>query len=257
MITIATLAVNSLSDNLRNRFFALSFIFSGIILYLSLILGLLAADQELRVLLDFGLGFIEIMGVFGAVYGAATTLLREIETKTIYLILTRPVSRGEYLLGRFFGLMLSILVSMLIMACVHLAILFFKGWAWQGFYLYALVGIYLKVLITAALCIFLALFTTSVLSALTMTSILWTLGHFLPEIRYLIGHKARHEAAAPFLMIFTHVVPNLQLLNFRDRLEPIRTAAPEFSLAGCFLYALAYAAVWLALSYQLLKKKEF
>ena len=110
------LALNSWRENLRSRFFLLMMIFSVVFLYISMLFGLLAVDQELRVLLDFGLAFIEIMGLAGAVYGAASGILHEIETKTIYLILSRPVSRGQYLLGRFTGLMLSALAAISLMA---------------------------------------------------------------------------------------------------------------------------------------------
>jgi len=256
MKTIAILAVNSWQDNLRNRFFLLSLIFSGVILYFSLLLGLLAADQELRVLLDFGLAFIEFMGLVGGVYGAATAILREMETKTIYLILTRPVTRGEYLIGRFLGLMLSVLAAMLLMACVHLIILFAKGWEWKSYYLLAFFGAYLKVLLTASLTVFLALSSTSVLSALTIASILWILGHVLPEIRFLIAHKARHSQATP-LLILSYIVPNLNMYNIRDRLDPTSASMPEFSALKWLFYAAAYSGVWLTLSRFLIKKKEF
>src|SRR5262245_11815625 len=116
------LALNSLQENLHGRFFLLTAVFGLTTLYLSLLLGLLAADQEVRLILDFGLALIELLGLAGAVYAACTVILREMETKTIYLILTRPVARGEYLLGRFLGIVLSAAASMSLMAVVHLAI---------------------------------------------------------------------------------------------------------------------------------------
>ncbi|MBI3554458.1 MAG: ABC transporter permease [Elusimicrobia bacterium] len=245
----AILAWNSWQENLRGRYFTLAFFFGLVVLYMSVILGVLAADQEVRVLLDFGLGFIELMGLAGALYGATTTILREMETKTIYLILSRPVTRGEYLVGRFAGTMLSVLVSMLAMAAMHLALLFFKGWSWQAWYFWAFLGAFLKVFVTAALATFLAIFSSSVLTALTISAILWTLGHFVGEIRFMSAWGSSKAASVP-LTAAAYLMPNLELLNARDRLS-----APPL---GLWLgYCAAYAAVWLALARQLLRRKEF
>ncbi|OGS04463.1 MAG: hypothetical protein A3J70_13600 [Elusimicrobia bacterium RIFCSPHIGHO2_02_FULL_61_10] len=249
MKKVAILAWNCWLDNLGSRFYAISIIFGIVILYISLLLGMLAADQELRVLLDFGLGFIELMGLAGAVFGAATAVLREIESKTIYLILTRPVSRSQYLAGRFLGLMFSALVSMLIMAVLHLAILFFKGWTWDRAYLLAFVGIYFKVLITAAVTLFLSLFSSSVLTAMIIAAILWTLGHFLPEIRVMTPWA--RPALWP-LAGLSYVIPDLQLFNLRDRL-----ADPQWPLLAWTGYAFVYSLAWLMLAGFWLRKKEF
>lgn len=256
MRTIAILAFNSWQENLRSRFFLLTIFFGGALLYLSLLLGLLSTDQEVRTLLDAGLAMTEILGLFGGIYGAATVLLREMETKTIYLILSRPVAREQYLLGRFLGLLLSVLASMLLISCFHLALLFAKGWAWDGAYLQALLGAFLKVILTASLTMFLSLFTTSVLSALSIAFIAWTLGHFIPEIRFMIAHRARHSASLP-LWALSQVLPDLQLFNLRDRLAPLAAAPKEAPLAHWFAYTAVYASVWLALARQLLKSKEF
>lgn len=254
--TIAILAANSWRENLRGRFLILVLVFGLVCLYMSLLLGLLAADQELRVLLDFGLALIELLGLAAALYGAATGILREMETKTIYLILTRPVSRGQFLLGRFLGLTLSVLAAMLLMALAHLILLFIKGWSWDSTYLPALLGAFLKVVVTASLALFLSLFSSSVLTALVITLVLWTLGHFLAEIRHMIRWGSAYWSMLPMTAL-SYVIPDLQLLNLRDRLSPVAGAPAEISRLLCLFYAAAYSAAWLAAARWLLKRKEF
>jgi ABC-type transport system involved in multi-copper enzyme maturation permease subunit len=250
--TIGIVAWNTFQDNLRSRYYLLCLVFGGVVLYVSLLLGLLAADQEVRVVLDFGLSLIELLGLAAAVYGAATIVLREMETKTIYLILTRPVSRSQYLVGRFAGLMLSTAAVMAAMAALHLPILFWKGWAWSWLYPASIAGSFLKLLITAALTMFLALASSSILTALVITMILWTLGHFLPEIRFMIRWNAGAQGAISVpLTALSYVVPDLQLLNLRDMWE--RPAGMVRPVA----YALAYAGVWVALAAARLRRKEF
>lgn len=247
---LGIVAWNTFQDNLRSRYYLLCFVFGAIILFVSLLLGLLAADQEVRVLLDFGLSLIEILGLAAAAYGAATTVLREIETKTIYLILTRPISRGQYLLGRFLGLMLSVAAAMAAMAAIHVSILFLKGWAWSSLYPAAILGSLFKLVAIAALTLFLSLASSSILTALVIAMILWTLGHFLPEIRFMIRWTSQGSILAP-LTALSYVIPDLQLLNLRDRLSGCAAFGRALAYASC------YASVWLALAVARLKRKEF
>jgi ABC-type transport system involved in multi-copper enzyme maturation permease subunit len=256
MRNVAILAWTGWQENLRRRFYLVVLAFAGVFLYLSLILGVLAVEQETRVLFDFGLAFIELMGLAGALYGAATVILREMETKTVYLVLSRPVGRGEYLLGRFLGLMLSVLSSMVLMAAVHLVILKAKGWHGPEPYLAAFCGAFLKVLVTAALATFLAIFSSSALTAGVIAGVVWSLGHFLPEIRFLITHGASRFFVAP-LTALSFVVPDLQLLNLRDRAAAVPLSGPEAGWAWLLGYAALYSAVWLAAAWALLRRKEF
>ena len=243
------LAINSWQENLRSRFYQLSAVFGIVFVYISLLLGVMAADQELRVLLDFGLALIELLGMAGGVYGATTVILREMETKPIYLILARPVTRGQYLLGRFSGLALSVAASMALMAAAHLTVLFAKGWSWDWLYAAALIGSYFKALTAVSLGVFFALFSSSSLTALAITVILWTLGHFLPELRYMIRWGSHSWTIAP-LQVLSYVVPDLQLFNARDRLADVR---PLVWLG----YGFAYCGAWLGLGRLLLRDKEF
>src|SRR3974390_903863 len=131
---IGILSLNQWREQWRNRSFQVALFFAGILIYASILLGALAVDQETRALLDFGQSFIELMGLGMAAFGAATGILREIETKTIYMVLTRPVPRWAYLLGRYFGLLLTTFSAVLLMTAIHLVVLLWRGWHWQWIY---------------------------------------------------------------------------------------------------------------------------
>ena len=249
------LASQTFQEHVRNRSFMIALFFSGIMLYMSLLLGLLAQEQELRVLMDFGLSFIEIMALAMAVFGAATGILREMELKTIYLVLTRPISRSHYLLGRYLGLLMASACAIVLMAGVQLSILIAKGWAWQSGYCLAIAGIILKIALATALATFWALASTSVLSALTITGIIWTLGHFIPEISFLVRRTSHHLSAVPMLAIM-YLLPNLQLLNFRDRISIPLSTVPAEPITLALGYTLVYSAIAIVLAYALFRKKE-
>ncbi|MDE1977071.1 MAG: ABC transporter permease subunit [Elusimicrobia bacterium] len=250
MKSTALVARNSFWENARSRFFAVCIVFGVVLVYTGMLLGILAQEQQARILLDFGLSLIELAGLAVAVYGAATGLLGEIESKTVYLALTRPVARAHYLLGRFAGLMASVLSAMCLMAAFHVALLLCKGWAWNGAYLWALLGSFLAIFITTSAALFLSLFFSSSLTALLIAGILWTLGHFIPEIRFLADRAP--GSAIWFLKAVSYVIPNLGLLNWRDNLAS--AAIPPLALWGS--YCLLYAGIWLACAARLFSRRE-
>ena len=247
MRTARILAWNTIQESFRGRFLFLALAFGAVTLYAGMILGLLAADQEARVLLDFGLALIELLALASAVYGAATIVLREMETKTIYLVLTRPVGRASYVAGRFGGILASTAAAMALMAALHVPMLLWKGWTPSASYAAALAGSFLKVAVTAALTLFLALASSSVLTALVIAMTLWALGHFLPEIRFMIRWTSQGPVVVP-LTALSYVIPDLQLLNLRERAEPLLKA---------LAYALVYAGTWTTLAALKLRRKEF
>ncbi|OGR57815.1 MAG: hypothetical protein A2X36_01500 [Elusimicrobia bacterium GWA2_69_24] len=254
MSALWTLAVNGCREQFRSRFFFVSLLFGGVSLYMSVLLGVLAADQEVRVLLDFGLSAIELLLCAAVAFTAATGLLQEIEQRTVTLILTRPVSRSSYLLGRFLGTVLAAAAALAAMSALHLILLWAKGWTWSAAYPLAVWGTLLKVVMTAAIATLLALISTSVLSAVLMTSILWTLGHFMAEIRFL---AARAEGAASGLLYpVIALLPDLGLLNYRDRFHAAANLTPDPLYLGV-CYALAYSAACLALAVVLFRRREF
>ena len=253
--SIFILAAHTCREHFRNRSFIVTIVFSLLMLYMSLLLGALAIEQEQRVLMDFGLSFIELMGFGLALWGSATGILQEMENKTIYLILSRPISRWSYLVGRYCGLLASVSAACVAMGALHLGILFYKGWAWQPVYGLGFCGILLKLSLACALGQFWSLASTSALSGLTITAIMWLLGHFIPEINFLVRRTDDRMAAVPMLAL-AYILPNLQLFNFRDRLHiPSATGFAE-PLMPAAAYVLVYAASWLFLSYLFFRKKE-
>ena len=254
MRNVGLLAANTWRELTRTRFIPLIVLFGGVLIYLGMLLGVLAGDVEPRVLLDVGMAVIELMTCSAVAYCAATGLIQEMEQKTLYLILSRPVGRPAYLLGRFLGAFAAAATAAAAMTMALALLLAFKGAFAAGPLLLSLWGVLLKAFVTAGAATFLALISTSVLSAMTMTGIVWVLGHFVGEIKFLAQRSA--SASAVLLVPVTWLLPNFSLLNYRDRLHLPGGAAAEPLLAG-LLYALLYAAVCMGLTAAVFRRKEF
>ncbi|MBI5596064.1 MAG: ABC transporter permease subunit [Elusimicrobia bacterium] len=254
MRNAALLAANTWRELTRTRFVPLIVLFGAVLIYLGMLLGVLAGDVEDRVLLDVGMAVIELMTCSAVAYCAATGLLQEMEQKTLYLILSRPVGRPAYLVGRFLGAFSAAATAAVAMTAALAVMLLCKGGLEAGPLLLSLWGVLLKAFVTAGAATFLALISTSVLSAMTMTGIVWVLGHFVGEIRFLAQRTG--SASAVLLVPVTWLLPNFSLLNYRDRLHAAGGGLSEPLLAG-MLYAVLYAAVCMGLTSAVFRRKEF
>ena len=211
----------------------------------------MAVDEEARVLSDLGLGLMELMTLAYALFHAAMAIPREMETKTIYLIFSRPVSRPAYLSGKAAGLYLLSAFMLAVMAVIHLSMLSLRGFPPGAAYAAIMACIWLKMVIITSLALFISLFSTSPVSTMVIAGIIWTLGHFTPEARFLIEKSA--GISAVFLKSAAWLIPDLQLYNLRD--------APSAAVPGGAWFRVFYAALWALSAYGasvlLFRKKEF
>jgi ABC-type transport system involved in multi-copper enzyme maturation permease subunit len=209
-----SVAFNSFFENVRSRFFTMFSVFAFTAVYASVLAGVMAVDQEERLLTDFGLLLTELTALAYLLFGASTSLLKEAETKTIYLVFSRPVPRWAYLAGKIVGTLLTAALMLILMAAIHLSVLYFRGFGFPPGYAWALTGTFLKLTVIVSFAFFVSLFSTSAVSTLVISAIMWTLGHFASEARFLAEQAEGFKGA--LLSLFLYLIPNLQIFNVRD-----------------------------------------
>lgn len=267
MIAKSLLAIArvTLIEQIRNRLYLIILFFGAVILASSLLVGALAPSHKIRVICDLGLVAIELFGLATALFGAVTLVIQEIESKTIYLILTRPLSRWVYILGRFLGLVVAVALTMGAMAFLHLLAMasdpfwfhdFAEGWSFWATYPTLILMSMAKMLITAAIAIFFSLFATSSVSALVFTGCFWVAGHFSTELSFMIDKVASGGPLRLLVKAVAGVLPNFHYLNFRDAYAIPGFPGYEF-MGWALLYTVAYTGFFLVLSSLLFSRKEF
>jgi Cu-processing system permease protein len=263
--SILAIARTTVIEQIRNRLYLVILFFGGLVIVATLLLGALAPSHRTRVVFDLGLVTLEIFGLATAIFGAVSLVLQETESKTIYLILTRPVHRSTYILGRFVGLIFAVALTMLAMAVLHVGVMlldleFFKefveGWSFWSIYPLLLLMSMGKMLITAAIALFFSLFASSQVSALVFTGSFWIAGHFGSEMKFLISESVEPGAASAVVSTIAAVIPNFQYFNFRDTFRMPGFAGWEF-MGTALLYGAAYTGFFLVLSTLWFSRKEF
>jgi len=251
---VGTIMRYTVVQNFRNKTFYILLLFAGIMVVGSFIFASLGGEQEKRLIFDLGNGCIELFGLIMAVFSAVTIVLEEMESRTIYLILSRPVKRYQYIIGRYCGLLFAVATSVVMMSAVHLLFLLFKGWEFDPRYFFIIGMTVEKIALISSIAVFFSLFSTSAASSVVFTFFFWVLGHFAVEMKFL-SERLTSFVSVLVMKIAYYIVPNLQYFNLRDQWELNQFTVRFIGFAT--LYAVVYSAVCISISAMLFNKKEF
>lgn len=254
MKKILSIAHYTFIENIRNKVFYILVLFGLVIIAASMLLAALGGEQPQRVLLDLGLGAIEFFALLTIVYSSVTLVLEEMESKTIYLVLTRPVSKMTYLAGRYSGLLGAVFCGMLLMSLLHIGVLALNGWQFTLRYPLALLLSAGKITVIGSLAVFFAVFSTSAISSISFTLFFWIMGHFSEEMLFLSRKMSGFLLKLVFKSAY-FIAPNLQYFNLRDFWDVPHVMGNwiYYSIG----YAVVYCAFYLFLTLLLFSRKEF
>src|SRR5215203_7563466 len=115
-VRVAAITRNTFREAVRDRVLYNLVLFVLILTGAAVFLGELSAAQETKIIVDMGLSAALLFGVFIAIFVGVGLVYKEIERRTIYAVFSKPVARGEFLVGKYLGLCLTLLVNVLVMA---------------------------------------------------------------------------------------------------------------------------------------------
>lgn len=254
---ISTIAQNAFREAVRDRVLYNLVLFVLLLTAGAIFLGELSGGQEAKIIVDLGLSSILLFGVFIAIFVGIGLVHKEIERRTIYAILSKPIGRGEFLLGKYLGLCLTLLVNVFVMgAGVSLALLYVKrGWdplvlsIWP-----AILLIYLELAILTAVALLFSTFSSPALSAL-LTFFVFVAGHFSGDLKTFAASLGGTAARWFFTTIY-YLVPNLSNYSLiTPAAHGYAPGAPALLLA--LLYAAIYSSVLLAAGALIFNRRNF
>jgi len=254
---IGTIAQNAFREAVRDRVLYNLVLFVLLLTVGAIFLGELSGGQEAKIIVDLGLSSILLFGVFIAIFVGIGLVHKEIERRTIYAILSKPIGRGEFLLGKYLGLCLTLLVNVFVMgAGVSLALLYVKrGWdplvlsIWP-----AILLIYLELAILTAVALLFSTFSSPALSAL-LTFFVFVAGHFSGDLKTFAASLGGTAARWFFTTIY-YLVPNLSNYSLiTPAAHGYAPGAPALLLA--LLYAAIYSSVLLAAGALIFNRRNF
>src|SRR6266704_5394087 len=206
---VAAIARNAFREAVRDRVLYNLVVFALLLIGGAIFLGELSAGQEAKIIVDLGLSAILLFGVFIAIFVGVGLVSKEIERRTLYAILSKPIGRGEFLLGKYLGLCVTLLVNVAVMSVgLSLALVYVKrGWdplvarIWP-----AILLLYVELIILTGVAMLFSSFSSPALSAL-LTFFVFVIGHFSADLKALANSTPSMPARWFFAGLY-YLLPN-------------------------------------------------
>lgn len=230
---ITALALNVWREATRDRLVHLLVGSGAILMVFSMILGDMAVGGAERIIQNFGFWIIGIWGLMAVLYLGSNIIRREIQQKTIYLILSRPVNRATFIISKYIGMLLVLFTAYLLILIVWMIILQVNSISITKWHLIAVAFIFGEWMFLAALSLFFASFTTPILHNFFLIGISF-LGHWTNDLR-LFSENIKILWMKPILKAIYYVLPNLEALNFREPALYQEMIPPELFWQGAFV----------------------
>jgi ABC-type transport system involved in multi-copper enzyme maturation permease subunit len=267
MKRIGWIACNVFRESVRDKVLYNLVFFAVLLMGASYLIGQLTAGQDLKIIKDLGLSAISIFGLFIAVFIGIGLVSKEVERRSIYGLLAKPVRRVDIVLGKYAGLALTLAVNVAIMAVALYLVLLYVGWTeteaarlaretqpHDPALLKAVGLIYAELLLVTAIALFFSTFSTPLLSA-ALTFGLYVAGHFSADLR-TFDQIVDSPAARGVARGLYYLLPNLAPFDISLQVVHGQRVAPAY-LAANAAYALAYVGALLIAAAIVFSRRDF
>jgi len=267
MKATAAIAVNVFRESVRDKVLYNLVLFAILLIGASYLLGQLTAGQDVKIIKDLGLAATSAFGLFIAVFIGIGLVSKEVERRSVYSLLAKPIHRYQLVVGKYAGLTLTLAVNVAIMAVALYAVLFYMSWgvspdaqrAWDApaldpRLLKAVLLIFVELMVITAIAILFSTFSTPILSA-ALTFGLFIVGHFSADLRNF-DQVVDSPAAIRLARGLYWVLPNLAQFDVKAQVvhaEPV----PLGYIALTSAYAALYIAMLLSISAYVFSRRDF
>ena len=251
---IRAIAFNTFKEAIRDRILYLLLFFAGTSILFSRILALLTVGDRVKIIKDVGLASIALFGALMAILIGTGLVYKEIDKKTIFTLMSKPLHRHEFILGKFFGLVLTLFIMLAAMSLIFLAIVFLHTLRIEPALLVALAFIFFELILITAVAILFSSFSTPILSALFTLSF-YLIGHFSWSLDALL-RKLKPGPSRILGQVLYTLIPDLENFNFKTEVVhglPLSAGMLAYSL----LYGALYTVFILTLTVIVFRKRDF
>jgi len=264
---VARIAANVFKESVRDKVLYSIVLFAMIVIAASLLLGQLTAGQEVKIIKDLGLSAISLFGHFIAIFIGIGLVSKEVERRSIYALLAKPMSRTELLIGKFAGLLSTLTVNVSVMTAALVAVLavyaaltppeLAEAWeapATDPMIVVAAFLILAELAIVTAIAIFFSTFTSPVLAA-AFTVGLVIAGHFGADLKNFeeVVESAPVAWAARGLY---YALPNLAPFDVKSQVvhgQPIAVSYVALTVG----YGVLYVSALLTMAALFFSRRDF
>lgn len=239
---------------MRDRVLYNLVLFVLIIIACAILLGDLTDGHEARTIVNIGLNAMLMFGAFIAIFVGVALVSKEIEKRTVFAIFAKPIGRGEFIVGKYLGLCLTLAVNVSVMGLgVSLALIYVGNTGLAGTIWPSILLIFFELTILTAVATLFSSFSSPALSAL-LTFFVFVIGHFSTSLRDLAALSS--QSARYFFEAIYFVLPNLSHFTFVTNASH-GDMPPASMLGGAILYAIVFDAILIAAAMIIFSRRNF
>jgi ABC-type transport system involved in multi-copper enzyme maturation permease subunit len=263
----AAIALNVFRESVRDKVLYNLVLFAVLLIGASYVIGQITAGQDVKIIKDLGLSATSMFGVFIAVFIGIGLVSKEVERRSVYSLLAKPIKRSQMIAGKYAGLSLTLFVNVAVMTVAIYGVLAYMKWgvpaeverAWDApaldpSILKAIVLILMELMIVTAIALFFSTFSTPMLSA-AFTFALFIVGHFSTDLRDF-QRVIDSPAAAAVTRGLYWILPNLAQFDVKAQIvhgQPV----PLGYIGVTGVYAAVYIGLLLVASMLVFSRRDF
>jgi ABC-type transport system involved in multi-copper enzyme maturation permease subunit len=267
MRAVRHIALNVFRESVRDRVPYNLVLFAVLLIGSSYLLAQLTAGQDVKIIKDLGLAATSIFGLFIAIFIGIGLVSKEVERRSIYALLAKPVSRSQFITGKYAGLVLTLAVNVAVMTAAMYAVLGYMTWmespefraSWDApgidpALLKALLLIFIELMLVTAIALFFSTFSSPILSA-ALTFGLYIAGNFNRDLRNF-EQVVDSQAAAWLARGLYHVLPDLSAFDVKTQVVHGLPVTAGY-IGATVAYGAAYIAALLLAATVIFSRRDF
>ena len=248
------IALNTFKEIVRNKFLYLILVFAFLFIIFSISLWKLTIWEDVKVITDFWIAMIEIFWFIGVLFVGSQLLFKEIEGKTIFLILSKPIKRYEFILWKFLWFSMIIFLITFLQSLLYVMVLFFKWIQIDSLILFSLLFIFLKLIILVAIVLFFSTFMSTILTII-VSIMVYFVSHSFSLLLDLVN-KAQITFLEIFWKILQLLFPPFEALNIKDYIWSFINFPMSFFIQNT-IYSICYLFLVLFFTVLIFNRKKF
>ena len=253
MRSIFTIARNTVSEALSRIILQIIVIFALLFLVVGFFFTFMTPGEEDKMLKDLGLTVITVFGLLLAIFMGISLIQPEVERRTVYAVLAKPVRRLEFVVGKYVGAIAVLALCVAVMGLVLVGALYLKQQIWSPELLIAVAGMFFGLMIMTALVMMISTFASSLMAVIS-GFVFWSIGYSQIYIKQLADH-ADNAVSRGVLEVMYAVLPNFSVLDLRPAAVDGLPIPPQL-LGKMALYGLSYTIVIIVIAIILFNERE-
>ena len=265
---IWALAVITCKEGIRNRSLFGVFAFALFVLGLNVAVAGFFMMELGKVTVDMNLSALTLSGLLLIFFIALHLMAKDIDKKTVQLVFSKPISRSEYIIGKYLGILGFVTASLLILVVFSVGTIsvvstmhakYFSGFSWTMFFV-AVFFVLVQLAVLTAMLVLFGTLTTSAFTCLIFTVCTYLVGVIIDDamffIRSSLGAGEVSESVKRMLTVVSHIIPNFSVWDFK--LQAAHGLAVSFGqLSLAFAYGVIYIVVLLRVACLCFRRREF